>query len=142
MKKIFENSNLYLQYCINDSQTHPEIISQLNNFSRKNCSDLCSIKSYKYIDEKNECKNNCLNDDLYKYDYNNICYSSCPNGTYSFDHNQNCISLCEHNFNYNLTECLETVPIGFYLNSSNLKTIDKCNIKCNNCTLESEKMKL
>jgi surface protein len=110
-EKIFENSNLYLQYCFNVSQTHPEIISQLNNFTRKNCSELCSIKSYKYINEKNKCINNCQNDDSYKYDYNDICYLSCPNGTYSFDHNQNCISLCEHNFNYNRTECLETVPI-------------------------------
>ena len=31
--------------------------------------------------EKKECIDNCQNDDIYKYEYNKICYIECPNGT-------------------------------------------------------------
>ena len=49
--------------------------------------------------------------------------------------------ICEKYYNYNHTICLEYIPEGFYLNDS-IKTIQKCNIKCNSCILESQKIEL
>ena len=44
---------------------------------------------------------------------------------------------CDKYYNYDKTDCLEEVPEGYYLNDSEHKTIDKCPIKCNECSLES-----
>jgi len=38
-----------------------------------------SWKNRNIINEKNKYINNCKNDDIYKYEYNNICYQNCPN---------------------------------------------------------------
>ena len=84
--------------------------------------------------------NNCSNDIIYKYEYNNSCYISCPNGTHnSLINHYLCEDdlKCEKYYNYNHTECLEEIPEGYYMNNSELKTIDKCNIKCKNCSFES-----
>ena len=47
--------------------------------------------------------------------------------------------ICDNYYNFDLTECLDNIPLGYYLNNSVLKTIDKCNIKCLNCTVDSNK---
>ena len=136
-ENMFNNCSTSLQYCINDGEINSSILFQLDNYQKKNCSDLCSLNSNKFIIQKNKCINYCINDDTYKYEYNNICYLSCPVGTYSFNNNNYICQTCEHYFNYNRTFCIETIPLGNYLNDSIHKTIDKCNIKCKNCTLES-----
>ena len=41
----------------------------------------CSGKENKLIKEKNKCIDNCSKDDIFKYEYNYICYANCPNGT-------------------------------------------------------------
>ena len=43
--------------------------------------DSCPEEYSKLIIQKNKCVNKCKNDDLYIYEYNNICYEKCPNGT-------------------------------------------------------------
>ena len=40
-------------------------------------------------------------------------------------------------YNYNKTKCIDTMPDGYYLNDTNNRTIDKCNIKCKTCNNES-----
>ena len=133
---MFDNCT-NLHYCINDEIISNNTKLQLLSYVQKNCSDLCLINSNKYIIGKNKCINSCLNDDLYQYEYNNICYLSCPNGTKNSANSNLCKPLCEKYYNYQQTECIDDIPLGYYLNDSNLKTIDKCLIKCNNCTLES-----
>ena len=65
---------------------------------------------------------------------------SCPNTTHISSNNPN---LCEKNlickkyYNYLQTECIDYIPNGYYLNDTNKKTIDKCNIKCKECSLNS-----
>ena len=44
-------------------------------------------------------------------------------------------------YNYDKTSCINKIPGGYYLNDSIHKTIDKCNIKCKNCTYETIKNK-
>ena len=93
----------------------------------------------KLIKTKFKCINNCSEDEIYKYEYNNICYTSCPNGTHSLMYNQNlCVKdlECEKYFNYEQTECINEVPIGYYLNDSLKKTIDKCHPDCKTCNIK------
>ena len=92
------------------------------------------------IVEKNICIDFCYNDDIYKFEYNNLCYKSCPNGTHNSSYNDYICEedlICDNYYNYNYTDCIDDIPEDYYLNSSDLKTIDKCDIKCENCSLES-----
>ena len=41
----------------------------------------CPIDYNKFIEEKNQCIDDCKNDDTYKYLYNGNCLSKCPEGT-------------------------------------------------------------
>ena len=53
------------------------------NSEEYKCTDIkdCPSDYNKLIKEKNECIENCENDNIYKYIYNNTCYEKCPNGT-------------------------------------------------------------
>ena len=42
----------------------------------------CPVKYNKLIIPKNKCIDKCQNDNQYIFEYNNICYEICPNGTY------------------------------------------------------------
>ena len=76
----------------------------------------------KLIEEKNECIKECNNE--YKFEYGNKCYSICPPNTF---------------VSYNQTRCVDSIPEGYYLNDSLKRTIDKCDIKCENeCKLNFE----
>ena len=121
--KMFESCKSSMKFCTNDNIISNKNISLiLSSYIRSNCSNLCFINLNRYIYEKNKCIDYCFNDDTYKYEYKGLCFISCPNETY---------------FNYDSMECFEEIPVGYYLNNSNLKTIDKCDIKCNKCSLES-----
>ena len=82
---MFNGCNNNLLYCIinknNTIQNNllPILIS--NSLNNNNCSQLCFYKNRKYIFEKEQCIINCYDDDIYKFEYENICYKSCPNGT-------------------------------------------------------------
>ena len=43
------------------------------------------------------------------------------------------ILICDKYYNYDLTNCLESIPEGFYCNNSIQKTIDKCHDDCLSC---------
>ena len=142
---MFSNINENLIYCVNDV-LYDNIKGEFPQNSTFNCSDVCFTNSqHKLIKEKNKCIDECHNDDTYKIEYNNICYKTCPNGTHnSSNNNFTCEEeekelqlICDNYYNYNHTECLESIPEGYYLNDSVLKTIDKCNIKCRECNNES-----
>jgi surface protein len=137
--EMFFNFNVsIIKYCIND-EISEEIKSQLSSFIEMNCSDLCFDNSQKkYIIEKNKCISECNNDITYIYEYDNICYASCPNGTHLIDNNLCETDLvCDNYYNYEQNDCLDEIPLGYYLNDTSKKTIDKCYIRCNNCTLDS-----
>ena len=116
-----------LKYCISDEENSPKIISEINTIKNK--------EREKTIKEKNKCIDKCSNDDIYRYDYNNICYIECPKPT-SVSNNNNylCEPLkCNKYYNYEKTECLDYIPDGFFLNNSNKGTIDKCHPDCKTC---------
>ena len=137
--QIFDILKNSLLYCIDDNYVLDSIKSQIDLFHKVNYSEICSsVSNSKYIFEKNKCISNCSKDDIYTFEYNYICYSSCPNDSYIYD-NYTCKKeiFCENYYNYNHTGCLDSIPLGFYLNDTINKTIDKCNINCRNCTLDS-----
>ena len=138
---MFFNCDESLRYCINKEITLSTIKTQLDAFQNFNCSDDCFVKSAnKFILEKKICIDNCNNDDYYQSEYNSICYHSCPDGTHKSKDNDNLCEediICENYYSFDLTECIDSIPLGYYLNDTDKRTIDKCNIKCLNCSLES-----
>ena len=84
MMEMFSACNNELIYCVNNKNNQENKILKLltdNFFYNNNCSFFCFIQSKKYIFEKEKCLLNCFDDNNYKYEYNNKCYISCPNGT-------------------------------------------------------------
>ena len=137
---MFTNINSNLIYCIKNKSS-PIFNELLSSSSNLNCSDICFTNpQHKLLLNKSSCIDNCFNNLEYPFEYNNICYNTCPNGT-TPDKNKICkdnlICTTNYNYNYNKTECIDYVPEGYYINDTVHKTIDKCNIKCNNCSLES-----
>ena len=139
---MFNNLSKSLLYCINnDNNISNSIKSKISIYNEVNCSELCSnISNSKFIIEKNKCIIDCSMDDSYFLEYDDICYKSCPKGTYEY-YNNTCKKelICQNYYNYEHKGCLDNIPLGFYLNDTINKTIDKCNIKCSNCTMDSVK---
>ena len=83
-----------------------------------------------------ECINNCSNDDIYIYEFNNTCYNKCPNGTHISSNNKYLCELdliCDNYYNYNHTGCINEIPDGYFINDTIFKTIDKCHSDCKTC---------
>ena len=92
-------------------------LNQNNYYCTKN--NECPKEHNKLILEKNKCIDNCINDNIYKFEYENICYKECPNGTAPILNNKNLCQLkCEGNLLYvDLInkKCLENChPIDFF----------------------------
>ena len=139
--------NLYhtqLIYCIKDNTNY--VFSSLLNAFTKDCGNICfTDENHKLIKEKYVCIDYCKNDGIYIYEFNGICYKECPAGTHISDLDDLiCESdlICDFYYDYNHSSCLYEVPDGYYLNDSILKTIDKCDIKCKKCNLNSSKKDL
>ena len=108
---IFYNFNSSFIYCINE-KIEINLTSLLSNFVN-DCNNTCFVNvDHKLIKEKRKCINNCYDDDECKYEYNIICYETCPNGT----HNSS---------------------INNYLCELDDQIISDCDIKCKNCSLKS-----
>ena len=97
--------------------------------------------NYKSIPDKMQCLKDCSQDGEYIIELNNECVKNCPDGYH--EESGKCIVnlVCEFYFNYEQTGCENSIPIGFYCNDTTKKTIDKCDIKCKECTLESTQKK-
>ena len=133
---MFNEINHNLVLCFDEIKVN--IISELYESNKNNCS--CYNNSYKFFYDKSECIDSCSKDAIYKLEYENICYQTCPHGTHMSPQNNNICEKdleCEHYYNYEYTGCIDEIPTGYYLNDTNRKTIDKCQIKCKECSFES-----
>ena len=138
---IFKKCYKSCKYCDNIGNTTHQFCSECYDkytLNGTNCYEICQYYYYfddnfeyhctidencpsdrsKLIVDKNECVEACFGD--YKFEIFNKCYTSCPPNTY---------------YNFDQTNCIEVIPEGFYLNST--QTIDKCPQKCHECNLES-----
>ena len=86
---IFTKINKDLIYCI--KETNLSIFNELlSSSSNLNCSDIYFTNSqHKLLLNKSIFIDNCINNLNYLFEYNNICYNICPNGT-SPDNNNIC----------------------------------------------------
>ena len=129
---IYNNkcTECYNNYTLNNSNCY-EICKYYHYFDFSNIYQ-CTKENkcpdtYKLIKQKNMCIDECNKDDFYIFEYNKTCFS---------------YLICEKYYNYEHTECLNEIPEGFYLNDTILKTIDKCDNKCSNCSYESKQKDL
>ena len=83
----------------------------------------CPLIQNKLIKEKNKCIDNCTKDDIYIFEYNEICYEVCPNNTYLAIDNS---YLCQIN------------PEGYYLDNDNI--YKKCYILCKKCNKKGDEI--
>ena len=94
LDQMFSNDNNLVKFCFNE-EIIPEIVSALNSTNPNYinyCSDICFERNQKVkITQDNECVYDCK-DSIYKFEYNDMCYNSCPKGTHSIVNNEN---LCE-----------------------------------------------
>ena len=148
---MFNNINPKMVLCL-DIDNNPIIkqaleISNISN--NNNCQDICFLDNIKISPHFQECITDCIytnNTEL--YEYNNICYSECPENTYISPNNPNlCLKIlnCEkYNkyYNYEKTSCINSIPQGYYVNDDINKTIDKCHSYCKECSKESNELNL
>ena len=126
---FFGTSGNLIIYINNQSYTE-NIISELTSLQciTYNLSINSEINKPKIIYNKRICIDNCLDNNIYKYEYENFCYKDCPRGTHFLN---NSINLCEKN----QFECKEEYPF--------LNVIDKsCSENCNSEDFFNEKCKL
>ncbi len=80
---IFSGGNINLIYCIPEEGKISKILEGLNELGSgvNNCNNDCFVYSpSQLIVEKNICVDFCYKDENYKFEYNNLCYESCPVG--------------------------------------------------------------
>ena len=105
MNNMFEGCNDYLIYCIDINSKATQLLNHIHNSSfifkyNNNCSDVCFVPYKKLILDTKKCIYNCT--DNFAFEYNNICYSSCPNGTYNINNN-----ICIENNNITYNNCID-----------------------------------
>ena len=139
---FLDETNDYLTYCIDPEKIQENIYSVFTSkINMKNdCNNSC-FNNNKLIPSIKKCIENCSDDSNYPYEFNNMCYDVCPNYTKKISDND---FICKEDlycgnyyYNFERTRCINDIPQGFYLNDTKINTIDKCNIKCFECDLES-----
>ena len=91
---MFLNNSLNETNCYEISQYY----YYFNEYNKYVCTEEkeCPLNFNKLIKDKNKCINDCTKDDVYKYEYNYICYDHCPNGTNNS--NYICHNIINENF--------------------------------------------
>ena len=114
-KTSFSKLKNDLKICSNEYNMYNYLLNlSLNN----NCSDICfSKKNIKVDPVKKECIDSCK-DNEYNYEYNNICYHECPEGTHIIlkdIRNKDNIFI---EFDDGVAICLDKQPEGYYLDEN------------------------
>ena len=129
---IFNGVDDNLIFCINE-ENNPDIISILSRQNPNyynNCSDICFNKTIKIkINENNTCSFDCINDEVYKFEYKNMCYESCPNGTHNSTSNN---FICEEDTINDIIEnniCNNSCNVINFLNNTCRINNDDINCK-------------
>ena len=104
----FNVINSGIKICIKDSFTRNLFFG---NESSDDCSDICFKNNKKFDLQQNQCKESCNED---KYEFNNLCYKECPEGTFkAFKVRNICLKSIAQNYYYDsdediYKECYET----------------------------------
>ena len=120
LEDIFNDILDNLIYCIKDN-------SQINNLNSlieqknaiNNCSKACDFGKKKLNSENGMCVDNCTGIATTRYEFNNICYSGCPDGTKSSFLNEfYCIKI----LNFTACETKDLFTKNCVLEDKNLNT--------------------
>ena len=105
---IFLNDTLAIKGNCYDKCNFYYYFNESNNY-------ICTLdnscpENYKLIKEKMKCISECYNDDQFKFEYENICYEKCPNGTISLEENKICTNIPTTILTLISTEMLTIIP--------------------------------
>ena len=102
-----------MKYWINEEKVL-KILSGLIQYTNNNCPNICIINLYsKLITDKKTCTDFCYYNDIYIYEYNNICNERRPIRTLISSNNISISEedlMCDSNYNYEYTNCLNEIP--------------------------------
>ena len=117
--------------CINNTKSSE--IKSLLSLYKQNCPFFCFEKSQKMVNESLICINDCNNNED-KFEYNNICYKTCPNGANVSSENEHlCEKECPDNLPYEdiqTNECIEKCKaIDIFNNICKIKNKNNSTIK-------------
>ena len=100
------------------------MFSNVSNAS--NCSDICFEKDIKIDINSNECIKSC-NDRGYNYEFGDICYNECPEGTQTLNNESIlCVKIIA-NYGSKIN-----IPEGYYLDINDGK-LKQCFETCKYC---------
>ena len=125
--EMFEEASNNIQFCVKETENIPKIYEELKKRGFPDCTANCYGSGYSRVSipEKKLC---CPH-----VQYNGFCYDSCPPRT-SQNEARECKNFtCANYYDYTQSGCLTSIPNGYYLNDTQLKTIDKCPPTCTSC---------
>ena len=138
--EIFEGASTNFQFCIKENEDIPKIFNELlkMEMTTRDCSSNCYgyNKQRISIPEKKLC--------CQLYEFNGSCYNKdCPSRTKptcsdlsNIDCKRCQIFNCfypDKYYNYYQNKCISDIT-GFYVNDTDLNTIDKCHDACETCS--------
>ena len=121
INEIFYGTDEDLIICIKNESYMEHLKPQLSSKQCfiNDCPNLQQNFKVKIIYDKQICIKDCFYDELYKYEYKNFCYKSCPKGSHPLENNE---YICKPN----VYECIEEYP--FLIIEAN-NCADDCNCK-------------
>ena len=134
---IFSESSENFTYCIKDETNIMSIFQKLFllNDTIRDCTSHCYDYDMIFLPEEAKCIINCSIFENRKYSFNYECYESCPKRSYLLNNEGfTCEKLiCEYYYDYEQKNCINEIPEGFFLNDTELQTIDICHPDCKTC---------
>ena len=85
---IFSLINNDIIFCNNRTE-HTNLNDLMKNYTN-NCSHICFKNQKKIVENEKKCILNCYDDINYNYEYNNMCYEKCPEGTIDISNSYKC----------------------------------------------------
>ena len=130
--EIFEGASDNFIVCVKDNENIPNIFEEIlkRSGTQRDCSENCYGigNSRPYIIEKKIC---CP-----KFEYNGACYNKCPKRTEAKNDDKICkyFNCSPLYYDYNQSTCISSIPNGYFVNDSEINTIDKCHKTCRTCS--------
>ena len=106
-----------------------------------NCYDKIEYEYYFNKEKKvfSSCYRDCHTCDGKEISFEHMNCKSCHNLYKFYEKSTNCLK-CSKYVNYLQTECIDTIPEGYYLENENMGTIQKCHSLCKTCLRKPEQI--
>ena len=134
---IFFNDSIYKTNCYKKCEYY-YYFDDLNNYYHCTENDECPEKYNKLILDKKKCINDCKNDNIYQYEFENQCLKYCPQDTYYNENDKICIYMNSNNKNNDNKDNIININTN-YISLSNIIEITNeisikiCHPNCKEC---------